>query len=320
MATVNFGASSTARAIALRSDGKIVVAGNANNGADQDIAVAVFDSTGAPFTGFNSTGRATTPIGTLNDFGYAMFIQPDDKIVVAGSSRVGSFDNVALVRFNANGTLDETFGTGGKVVSGIGTEKSVAWAAVDLGPQGILVGGQVSTSSTGQFLLALYTPLGVLDASFGTNGSVITPMGNGAGWAYALGMQPDGKVVLAGYAQVQGANLTNDFAVVRYMGAFVPTGVENGGSSIPHSISLEQNYPNPFNPATQLVFKIPEAGRVRLSVFDLLGREVAVLLDDERPAGTHTARWDAPSMKSGVYFAQLQSHGRRLTKKMTLVR
>jgi hypothetical protein len=92
--------------------------------------------------------------------------------------------------------------------------------------------------------------------------------------------------------------------------------------------SLGQNYPNPFNPTTNFEFRIANRELVRLKIFDVLGREVATLVDDVRPAGVHSVRWDASVLPSGVYYYQLQSgdasassaQGFVQTKKMILAK
>ena len=78
-----------------------------------------------------------------------------------------------------------------------------------------------------------------------------------------------------------------------------------GPQAVPVAFGLEQNYPNPFNPSTVIRYRIAEAGQVRLSVHDLLGREMAVLVDQAIPAGRYGVRWDARGFASGVYFYRL---------------
>ncbi len=84
--------------------------------------------------------------------------------------------------------------------------------------------------------------------------------------------------------------------------------------------ALEPNFPNPFNPTTQIGFSLAEAGRVRLTVYDVLGREVAVLLDDNRPAGRFQVSFDASGFNSGMYLYRLQSGNQVRTGKMTLLK
>ncbi len=88
----------------------------------------------------------------------------------------------------------------------------------------------------------------------------------------------------------------------------------------PVTFSLSQNYPNPFNPETNIAFSLAKSGRSNLSVFDLLGREVAVLVNGNLSAGEHSIVFDASQLPSGVYFYRLSSSGKTLTQKMLLMR
>ena len=100
----------------------------------------------------------------------------------------------------------------------------------------------------------------------------------------------------------------------------VPVGIGNNNNSIPTDYNLEQNYPNPFNPVTSINFAIPKAGLVDLRVYDVLGREVAVLMSGYIPAGNHTAQFDAAAFASGVYFYTLTAGDYSATKKMLLIK
>lgn len=88
----------------------------------------------------------------------------------------------------------------------------------------------------------------------------------------------------------------------------------------PLNYGLQQNFPNPFNPTTSICFQLPSAGRVRLQVFDLLGREVQRLVDDTRGAGAYSVRWDAHNVSSGVYFYRLTAKDFVSTKKLVLIK
>ena len=89
---------------------------------------------------------------------------------------------------------------------------------------------------------------------------------------------------------------------------------------LPQDFVLEQNYPNPFNPATTIGYHLPQAGRVTLSVFDLLGREIAVLESGFKTAGRHTVRFDGENLPSGVYFYRLRAGESLSQKRMILVK
>jgi Secretion system C-terminal sorting domain len=88
----------------------------------------------------------------------------------------------------------------------------------------------------------------------------------------------------------------------------------------PAKLKLSQNYPNPFNPTTKINYVVEAAGKIRLSVFDLAGREVAVLVNDIRAPGEYSIDFSASNLTSGIYFYQLLSANGSITKKMTLVK
>jgi hypothetical protein len=83
---------------------------------------------------------------------------------------------------------------------------------------------------------------------------------------------------------------------------------------------LEQNYPNPFNPTTSISYSIPKAGNVKLTVFDVLGRDVAVLVNEFKTAGSYSLEFNASELSSGVYFYRIEAGDFKDVKKMTLVK
>jgi hypothetical protein len=88
----------------------------------------------------------------------------------------------------------------------------------------------------------------------------------------------------------------------------------------PSSFSLSQNYPNPFNPSTSIKFSVPQKGNVTLKVFDLMGREVAVLINGEKETGNYETSFDASKLSSGVYFYELRAAGFSQSKKMIVIK
>jgi hypothetical protein len=97
-------------------------------------------------------------------------------------------------------------------------------------------------------------------------------------------------------------------------------GITQNNNQTPENFSLSQNYPNPFNPVTNIKFAIPSTGFVKLVVFDVLGREVASLVNEEMTAGNYTVDFDASSLSSGVYFYRIDAGNFTQTKKMLLVK
>ncbi len=121
---------------------------------------------------------------------------------------------------------------------------------------------------------------------------------------------------------------TQKLVATRLASAYAPyyknsdlTGVGNEvTSAMPASVSLDQNFPNPFNPTTAIRFQLSTSGRVSLRVFDVLGRQVATLVDEIRQPGFHTTHWDASRFPSGVYIYSLTAARFRDTKKMVLAK
>ena len=99
------------------------------------------------------------------------------------------------------------------------------------------------------------------------------------------------------------------------------TGIEDELlNTIPTEFVVYQNYPNPFNPSTSIIFGLPEVGNVKLILFNLLGEEVATLVDEEKVAGYYTVEFNAVTLPSGIYFYRLQAGSFIETKKMILLK
>ncbi|HEX9934818.1 MAG TPA: T9SS type A sorting domain-containing protein, partial [bacterium] len=101
---------------------------------------------------------------------------------------------------------------------------------------------------------------------------------------------------------------------------YTRTGVDKTPADIPGTFSLSQNYPNPFNPTTAIAFSLPEKSFVSLKVFGLDGRQVATLVSEELPAGSHLRQWNALHIPSGIYFYCLQAGKTVETKKLILLK
>ncbi len=98
------------------------------------------------------------------------------------------------------------------------------------------------------------------------------------------------------------------------------TSVDNNGKFVPLSFELKQNYPNPFNPTTVIQYQIPETGFVTLKIYDILGNEVATLINKQQQAGAYRVNFNAGNLSSGVYFYELKTGNFVNTKKMILLR
>jgi uncharacterized delta-60 repeat protein len=201
-----------ASALALQPDGKLVAAGASNNGSDYDFALARYNPDGSLDKSFKGTGKVTTAIGPGNDQAFALVLQPDGKIVVAGRSYNGSQNVFALARYKPDGELDTSFNGTGKVTTAIGSLEDEAYALA-LRPDGKLVAaGHSRNGSQTFFALTRYNPNGSLDTSFNGTGKVTTAIG-GYAEAHELALQPDGKLVAAGVGD-NGSHFA--FALARY--------------------------------------------------------------------------------------------------------
>jgi hypothetical protein len=101
----------------------------------------------------------------------------------------------------------------------------------------------------------------------------------------------------------------------------IVTSVEQIPSALmPKEFRLEQNYPNPFNPTTTIKFALPQSSAVTLKLYDILGRDVATLVDNELEAGEHKVIFDAKDLASGIYFYQIQAEDFVQAKKLTLLK
>ncbi|BAY22680.1 hypothetical protein NIES2100_24430 [Calothrix sp. NIES-2100] len=222
--------------VTLQSDGKIVVAGytwDSTQSNQPDFALTRYNTDGSLDSTFGNSGKVITNFGA--DFGQKVLVQPDGKLILAGYIGNGSRDYV-LVRYNTNGSLDNSFGIGGKVNGTNG------YAAAILPDGKIVVGGTASNGTNNDFALARYNSNGTLDTSFGNAGRVLTPIGTSFDWVNSIAVQSDGKIVVAGYAwSVWNGSNQEDFAIARYnTDGSLDTSFGNGGKVIA-PVSLSNN-------------------------------------------------------------------------------
>ena len=203
-----------AYSVVLQSDGKIVVAGDSYNGSNWDFAVVRYNTSGSLDTSFNGSGKATSDFGSSNDYGYGVALQADGKIVAAGYMWTGSTYDIALARYNTNGSLDTSFDGDGKVVTPIGSGNDYSRSIVLQSDGKIVVAGYSYSGSNCDFAVVRYNANGSLDTSFDADGCVTTSFAfSSSEYGYGVAVQSDGKIVLAGYSW-NGSNY--DFALVRY--------------------------------------------------------------------------------------------------------
>ncbi len=206
---VTTGLAGGATAMALQKDGKTVVLGQRT--------LARYNTDGSVDTSFGTAGQV--PVGGTQNTAQGLALQPDGKIVVVGFTRGGTNEDFAVARYDTNGAVDTSFGTGGKVSADFSAAVDRAWAVLIQPNGGIVVAGHASISSPlgadNEFAVARFTSSGALDTSFGTGGKVTTNIAGRTDLAHAAALQGDGKIVLAGRV-ADGGGDNPDFGLVRY--------------------------------------------------------------------------------------------------------
>ncbi|MGH9948315.1 MAG: carboxypeptidase regulatory-like domain-containing protein [Pyrinomonadaceae bacterium] len=212
-----------AQAVAVQPDGKIIAAGFANNGSNNDFAILRYNPDGTLDDTFRGdspigTGVILTPIGLSDDEAFGITLQDDGKIIAVGQSRNGTKTDVAVVRCNPDGTLDNTFDVDGLMTVSPSVGSALA-RSVDVQADGrIVVAGVGNNGSNFDNVVIRLMPDGSLDPAFvgnsGTgNGIVITTVGAGNEQAYAVSVLPSGKILVAGYFA---AAVSNDTVLLRH--------------------------------------------------------------------------------------------------------
>jgi uncharacterized delta-60 repeat protein len=197
--------------VAIQGDGGIIVAGTAGYfGKNARVALVRYTTDGTLDATFGGDGKVTTNLTAGFDSAFSVAVQPvDQKIVAAGETR----GNVAVLRYNVDGTLDSSFSGDGKVTTSFTAGLDYADdVALELGGK-IVTAGSADLFGHSRFAIARYNTNGTLDTTFGGDGKVTTNFTSGWDGAYDVEIQPaDGNVVAAGGA----GNRGRKFALVRY--------------------------------------------------------------------------------------------------------
>lgn len=244
-------------ALAIQTDGKIIIAGT----IDSNFALYRYNSNGSLDNTFGISGKVVTDIASTSlDIIYSLALQSDGKIIAAGTTTNSSTNSdIALIRYNTNGSLDNTFGTAGKVITNIvAFDEGTSVAVLSNGK--IIVAG----ASDDQFAVLRYNSNGTLDNTFDTDGKVSTTIGSSAAGT-SLAIQSDDKIVVAGVSD-------DDFAVARYNNSTL--GIANSSLSSAQSFQVS---PNPFSYATQLSFEGEMLHDATLTVYNAFGIKVKEL-------------------------------------------
>lgn len=204
-------------AIALQPDGKIIVVGNRIYGGNYEFGMARYNHDGTLDSNFGTDGKVITDFSNnlFNEGATAVALQPDGKIIVVGYSYfdITNYD-IAIARFNADGSLDASFDIDGKVITDVNGSTDQGLAVVHQPDGRIIVAGYSHDPKTNSDIALLrYHTDGSLDTTFGADGIVITNFGGNNYLGMAMILQPDSKIVVAGTG---GNGIDIDFALARY--------------------------------------------------------------------------------------------------------
>jgi uncharacterized delta-60 repeat protein len=309
------GQDNSANAIAIQPDGRIVVAGRlANVDGTFDFALARYNTDGSLDATFGTAGRVTTDFAGRSDVANAIAVQPDGRIVVAGTSAtIGPTvpppdSDFALARYNANGSLDNTFGTGGKVMTDVAGTDSGNAALIQT--DGKIVVSGVANINSGQFALARYNTNGSLDSTFGTAGKVTTNINNTRAIANAVAVQPDGKLVAAG-STLEPLGFFVIFALARYNSdGSLDSTFGSGGRVITNFFNFDGEEDVVYSLALQPDGKVIAAGEATNNRFGLARYNGDGSLDNTFGSGGKVATQIGSPFTSRAKGVVLQSDGK----------
>jgi uncharacterized delta-60 repeat protein len=209
-------------AVKRQGDGKLVVAGaSITNAATFDLAFLVqrFNADGTPDDNFGTGGRVFTEFTTGGDVASDVLIQADGKIVavgVANDSIAQGNASFALARYSADGTLDEGFGTLGRVATDLSSKRdSIVGATLQSDGKIVVVGQSFEATGPERFTVARYMADGTLDESFGTGGIFVAEFNDFAARASAVAIDSNGKIVVAGTSNASNLTSSENFAITR---------------------------------------------------------------------------------------------------------
>jgi hypothetical protein len=241
---------------------------------------------------FTSAANSTAIVTLGNDLSITGSISIASTTPNAMTWNLGSFK----ITSTGNGTFVDTSTTANHLITGTGTDLFTGFSSFSFVPY--------SGTCTVTYAGANQKVLGGAYQNLTIAGSGNMPL--------------TGPATVGGTLTLTSGNLDNSVYQVTVSGSIVKTGgttsrnpvmtsVEEANSSAPNRFTLNQNYPNPFNPSTAISYQLSAKSFVSLRIFDVLGREVAVLVNGQKPAGTHTVAWNALNVPSGVYVCRLEA-------------
>ncbi len=295
--------------IATDADCNVFVTGSSAGSNGTDYLTVKYNSSGTELwtASYNGTGNG-------DDKAFGIATDADGSVYVTGESMGdGSNFDYATVKYNSSGSQQWA-----SRYNGTGNSIDVANAMIMAGSSLFVTGKSTGTMSNTNMVTIKYDAstgdqIGLTSFSSGDNYSDV---------ALAIASDTSGDVYVAGYSfEIIGGNkaASSLMRTLRYnKGSFGNKQINPG--KIPDTYKLMQNYPNPFNPSTTIAFDIRSSAMVNLVVYDVLGREVKMLINQFMQAGSYDMKFDFSDFSSGIYFYKLTSVNFKDIKKMVLVK
>lgn len=285
--TLNIRNEDVATALMVEASGNIIVAGTGSSQA----CFARYFSDGTLDTSFGTAGKINVSIANLSTTIYDAKMQSDGKIVVTGYSfdnNNGGYNSL-IARFEANGTLDTTYGTNGYTIKDIDTASEDQNIALLLQPDGkAITCGRVYTGGTYYFSVLRFTTTGVFDTTFSNDGILLTSFGTSWNFGMGLSLQPDGKLVVVGYYD----DTVDDIAIARY----------HTGVSLANATFINRDLKVVPNPAKEtLAITSSENFESNYTIYDVSGRTIktGVALSNQKI--------NISALQVGVYYLKLEN-------------
>lgn len=260
--------------MAVQQDDKILTTGFLTSEDSYDFFLIRLNKDGTLDNTFGTNGLTTTDFGNT-DSGRSVGIQNDSKIIVSGSTAIGSENNFAVCRYNQDGSLDASFGNDGKVISSFGSSDTGYSMAIQNGGY-IVVSGYTNSGTNHDFMLVRYDTEGILDEDFGTNGRIVTDFGDDDFSFSTLSLQ-NGDILASG-------RTGDSFALAQYK-TKTPSnvlGLLNGEQKILHV------YPNPVKDKLSIRYTLNRPETVSIELFELSGKSLGYLLAPQaQKIGSH---------------------------------
>lgn len=292
-----------ANSLVVDALGNIYVTGfSGGNGSGNDITTIKYNSSGTQQWLQTYSGP-----GNANDNARSIVLDASGNIYITGySTGVSTGSDFTTIKYNSSGAQQWL-----QTYNGPGNAGEDAYSVVLDGAGNIYITGSSAGSGSDQdYATVKYDPSGVQQWALRYNGT-----GNSYDESRLLAIDTMGNVYVAGTSR--SSNTARDYVTIKYSQTI---GIQNISAEIPGGFSLSQNYPNPFNPVTNIVFSLPKSGLTKLKVFDITGKEIAVLVNQNLSAGTYNVDFDASHLSSGTYFYMMEANEFREVKKMVVVK